>query len=269
MKNFFNKLFGFSEERNQDIDLINKDIPPEYRYNDDFKDLRKAQCPSCLGVLKKIPGAKTRCPHCFNYMYVKTNTKNIRDVVTEKDAEEIDKEWRIKLGTQEAYLENQKRFETRRESLSKKINIKEISDSDVSWSLLNEELLENIKKMDWGLYSNTKMNMADILKKEGRLEPALKMYLEVCYLDLNGSNNRGDTSPELLEEFPVFDPSIGFLAPAIIDYIKKISKKLNISSDDLKRLFIENNTKLEKTLNLPVSTDEAWSKIKKELENKG
>lgn len=27
-------------------------------------DKRKAECPSCHQALKKVPGAKTKCPHC-------------------------------------------------------------------------------------------------------------------------------------------------------------------------------------------------------------
>lgn len=143
----------------------------------------------------------------------------------------------------------------------------EILDFTTQINTLNDESIRHINNLNLASYTNIRMYMADLFKKEKRLEDALKIYLEVCYLDLNGSNNRGGTSPELLKEFPVFDPSIGFLAPAIILYIRKISKKLNISIEDLKKMFFEINSNLEDYVKLPISKDNAWIKIKKELLN--
>ncbi len=233
------------------------------------KDERKAECPACHKSLKKIPGAKTKCPHCGEFMYVRTTTKQIRLVVTEDEAEKIDEEWRLEMGTQDAYLAGEKRFVDKKESLKKKFGGKEPSDNDVQWGLFNEDLIEHMKNMDWGLYRNTKFQMGDMLRKEGRLEASLKMYLEVCYLDLNGPNNCGGImrDPEFLKEFPPFDPSDGnaFLAPGVIDLIQRIMNKLNLATEKIHSMFIEHNSKLEKSMHLPVSADLAWNKIEIEL----
>lgn len=53
-----------------------------------------ANCPSCGGALKKVPQRKTKCPHCGEYMCVRTMPGDgSRRVVTAAVAEQIDREW--------------------------------------------------------------------------------------------------------------------------------------------------------------------------------
>jgi hypothetical protein len=57
-------------------------------------DERKAECPYCQGALKKIPGSKTKCPLCGNFMFVRTRRQDrVRVVVTQEQAEKIDRDW--------------------------------------------------------------------------------------------------------------------------------------------------------------------------------
>jgi hypothetical protein len=57
-------------------------------------DARQAICPLCEEKLKKIPGAKTKCPSCGDFIYVRTDPKtNSRILVSENRANEIDDEW--------------------------------------------------------------------------------------------------------------------------------------------------------------------------------
>lgn len=233
------------------------------------KDERKAECPYCKKVLSKIPGAKTKCPHCGDFMYVRTRTDNVRIVVTKNEADKIDEAWRIENGTQEVYLAEQKRFDDRKELLRKKFGGKEPSENDVRWGLLNEDLLEYAKSEQWGLYRNIRFQMAEILSKENKLKDALHMYLEVCYLDLNGATNMPtDEKGNVIHDpkyFKPFDPELRFLAPGVIDLIKRIVLKLNLNKDEVKQIFIEHNSRSEKSLRLPISTEEAWSSLDKEL----
>jgi len=61
-------------------------------------DLRKPECPYCLNALKKIPGAKTKCSQCGQFMYVRTRPEdNARVVVTEAEAHRIEERWKIKI----------------------------------------------------------------------------------------------------------------------------------------------------------------------------
>ena len=58
------------------------------------RDERKAECPYCHGVLAKVPGSKTKCPHCGNLMYVRTRPRdNTRVVLTKADADKVEADW--------------------------------------------------------------------------------------------------------------------------------------------------------------------------------
>ena len=234
------------------------------------KDERKSECPNCQKTLSKIPGAKTKCPHCGDFMYVRTRTDNVRVVVTKNEADKIDEAWRIENGTQEIYLTEQKRFNDRKELLRKKFGGKEPSENDVRWGLLNEDLLENAKSEQWGLYRNVRFQMAEILNRENKPKDALRTYLEVCYLDLNGATNMPtDENGHVIrdpEYFKPFDPKeLAFLAPGVIDLIKRIVLKLKLSKDEIKQIFVEHNSRSEKSLRLPVSAEQAWLSMDKEL----
>ena len=52
---------------------------------------------------------------------------------------------------------------------------KEPSMNDVKWNLANQNLLQHSQNNNWGLYRNTKFDMAGILHKEKRLKGALKV----------------------------------------------------------------------------------------------
>ena len=68
------------------------------------------------------------------------------------------------------------------------------------------------------------------------------------------------------EYFKPFDPKeSAFLAPGVIDLIKRIVLKLKISKDEIKQIFVEHNSRSEKSLRLPVSAEQAWLSIDKEL----
>ena len=58
-------------------------------------DLRKPECPYCHLALKKIPGAKTKCPHCARSIFVRTRPEDFsRVLVTRAEAERIDTDYR-------------------------------------------------------------------------------------------------------------------------------------------------------------------------------
>ncbi len=232
------------------------------------KDERKAECPNCHKSLSKIPGAKTKCPHCGEFMFVRTRPKdNARVVVTKAEADKIDEEWSIVAGTHDIFVAEKEEFAKEKEILRKRFGGKEPSDNDVRWGLLNKQLMEHAKNGDWGLYRNARFQMAEILRSEMKLKDALRTYLEVCYLDLNGPNNTGGMNdPELLKEFPPFDPNRdSFLAPGVIDLIKRIVLKLELSKDEIKQIFTEHNSRMEKSLRLPLSPEKAWQSLEKEI----
>ncbi len=241
--------------------------PVEAPIEPEQKDERKPECPYCHAALAKIPGRKTKCPNCGEFMYVRTTPKgNVRTVVTKKEADKIDEDWSIVGGTHDQYSENKEKFAQEKEVLRKRFGGKEPSDRDVAWSLFNKQLVEHMRNGDWGLYRNTRFGMAELLSRDLRFKQSLETYFEVCYLDLNGANNIGGIEdPELLKEFPPFDLRDAFLAPGLMDIIKRIVKRLKMSSDELRALFVEHNTRLYKSLKLPLSPEQSWSSIEKAL----
>jgi hypothetical protein len=128
-------------------------------------------------------------------------------------------------------------------------------------------LIEHAQYGNWGLYRNTRLQMAEILRKEMKLENALQTYLEVCYIDLNGPNNTsGIKDLELLKIFPPFDPKqFVFIAPVAIASVKRIMNKLTFDKNKIKTIFIEHNSKIEKSLRLPISAEIAWQSLEKEI----
>jgi|LDZS01.1.fsa_nt_gi hypothetical protein len=258
---FFNKLFKKQKaiSTEQSLQLL--------------KDERKAECPYCHNTLNKIPSRKTKCPHCGEFMFVRTRPRdNIRVVVTKEEADKIDEEWTIVNGTHDIYIAEKKRFEKEKEALRKRFNGREPSNNDVEWSLLNKDLIKHAKIDNWGFYRNIRFQMADILNSENKLKEALQTYLEVCYLDLNGPNNIGSVGGrellnelDLLDDFPPFDPGKGLLAPGVMRRIQRIVKKLDVRREELKPEFLNHNARIQKSLKLPMAPEECWAKIESEI----
>ncbi len=236
-------------------------------------DKRKAECPNCHGTLLKVPGAKTKCPHCDEFMFIRTRPDNVRVVITKEDADKIDEMWRIENGTQEAFLAEQRKFNDRKKLLKKKFGGKEPSENDVQWSLLNEGLLENAKNKQWGLYRNIRFQMAEILRKENKLKDALRMYLGVCYLDLNGATNMPtDENGGVIcdtKYFKPFDPELKSLAPGVIDRIQKIVKKLELEKQEIEGIYIDFANKVQESTKAPLVPADSFKELEVEIEFNG
>lgn len=141
-----------------------------------------------------------------------------------------------------------------------------VSKNDVKWSLLGKETIEHALNGNWGLYRNTRFQMAEVLRKESKLKQALSMYCWVCYLDLNGPRNTsGLKDPELLREFPPFSPKEAFLAPGIISRMTRIIEKLNLDQEKVFTVFREAAGHDHKGLKLPVQPEDAWQSLSREL----
>lgn len=222
-------------------------------------------CPYCLEQLAKMPSRKSRCPNCNNYYYIRTRPADNRKIlVTEAQAIQVEELWAIKNGTYDQLMAERRAFTDEKSRLTKKYKT-EPSENDVKWSLLNKQLMETAKERNWGLYRNTRFDMAEILRKEGKLESALSTYLEICYLDINGPRNLGGFRNN---QIPSFSPDEAFLAPGIIKRALSIMKKLNISEARTKAIFAEIASLNHDNLKLPVSPDEAWINLRKDLFSK-
>ncbi len=243
-----------------------------------------AVCPYCNQGLDKKPGRRKKCPHCGQFIYVRTRPSDGEKVlVTEAQAEKIQEQWFIVHGgTHDAYLEAKgqvaqgkvklaERFAEEKAILAERFG-REPSDNDVQWGLLNDELLGHIQQRNWGLFRNVKLAMAEILRKEGRSTQALGFYLEVCYLDLNGPNNiGGETDSELLREFPPWDPksalSLGFTA--LPGLAADMIRKMNLTPATVEEIFRKKAFALHTGLHLPLSPADAWPQVKQALFDEG
>jgi len=68
---------------------------------------------------------------------------------------------------------------------------------------------------DWAFYRCTRVQMAAILELENRPRDALLMYLEVCYLDINGPNNMAGGGHDTRRN-PPFSLERSFLAAGVV-----------------------------------------------------
>lgn len=227
----------------------------------------KPVCPYCNTKLEKMPSRKKKCPSCGDFIFVRTRPSDKKKIlVTAEQAEQVDEQWSIVNGTHEEYLARKAEYEKTKNKLAKRFGT-DPSDNDIMWDIYNRQRLKYARGLKWGLYRNTIFSMAEILRKESKLDRALELYLEVCYLDLNGPRNCSGSSPELLKRFPPFDPKnpTALTAPGVAKRILRLSKTNNLEIDDVKTVFVNHNRNVEKDLKLPLSATKAWKKLEKEL----
>jgi DNA-directed RNA polymerase subunit RPC12/RpoP len=225
-------------------------------------------CPHCGQVLNKRPKRKTACPYCKRFIFVRTRPIDRRSVlVTEEQAKLLQNEWESFPRAWISPSLDCQEMEKCRERLAKKFG-KSPSDKEVAWAYLNQETMNHTKQRDWGLYRNTRLSMAAILEKYGKAAEALKYYLEVCYLDLNGPRNTGGIEdPELRISLNVQDFTIedAFLAPAVIDKILEIILGLKLDENQVYQEFMKVAERNNANLKLPVSPETAWKKLSVEF----
>jgi len=206
---------------------------------------------------------------------VRTNTADRAKVlVTEADAKKIDDEWASLTSSPDwQYISKTYKFYVVTDEDVKNEKIKllkkegyERSDNDVRWALFNKKLLEYAQINSWGLYRNTIFEMAEQLRQENRLNEALRHFLQVFYLDINGPLNIDSGRKfDFFKKHRTFDPEYAMVAPAVVALIRYISSTLNIGSEDLKEIFLEINGRINKNLRLPIKPDEGWLSLNKEL----
>jgi hypothetical protein len=142
------------------------------------------------------------------------------------------------------------------------------SDCDVACAYLSEKALECVKYRQWGLYRNNRLSMGAVLEENGKRIEALRYYLEVSYLDLNGPQNRGrlvtDETTSVLPGMD-FEVSNASLAPAVVDKIIELILVLKQDENQTRHEFIDSARRCGNEVNLPVSPDKAWEHLSSEL----
>ena len=91
-------------------------------------------CPYCSGLIEQMPAKKKKCPHCGNFIYVRTRPKDqVKILVTDKQVEIIEEQWSIVNGTHKEYLARKQKIEAERSRLAE-IFGQAPSDNDVKWA---------------------------------------------------------------------------------------------------------------------------------------
>ncbi|MDP3478202.1 MAG: hypothetical protein Q8R88_00420 [Desulfoprunum sp.] len=222
-------------------------------------------CPYCDAAIDKMPGRKKKCPSCGEFIYVRTRPSDKKKILIREDQiSAVEEQWAIANGTHEQFLAIREAYEKEKDVLRNKFG-SDPSENDIRWSILNKELLKHAQKFQWGFYRNARLAMGDILKKESKDLEALDTYMEVCYLDVNGPNNCCTRDPEILRDYPPFDPKMAFVAPGVIGYIDNIIGNYRLTQEQVEQRFIKVAERIHKSLKLPVVPERAWKILKKEI----
>lgn len=195
-----------------------------------------AICPYCNSTLESFPKGKKMCPMCKKPILVRTTPLDKRrKLVTEAQAEEIDAEKAILRELKELDTPARRQFEAARTAsiektggVGRKALLRELRNT--KWQMYNRELLECGQSGLWGAYRNVRFNMGEQLRIEGRHMDAVKTYLEVCYLDMNGEPDFNG----------VWNTQLSFIAPGVVERIQKLIAKLALTREDVKTIFLEN-----------------------------
>jgi mannitol/fructose-specific phosphotransferase system IIA component (Ntr-type) len=90
------KIFGTWHNALIEAGLI---IGKIYNVAEVTRNFESNKCPFCYVSLEKIPLKKKKCPHCGNYIYVRTEPTNRKKIlVTKEQASQIDLEWKMLTG---------------------------------------------------------------------------------------------------------------------------------------------------------------------------
>jgi hypothetical protein len=155
----------------------------------DLPEAVGAVCPYCKQNLSKRPKRKTKCPHCGEYVFVRTSPSGngSKVLVTDDEAEQIDLEWQ-RIHSRKKWMQSLAQygisdadFDRHKKSLGERFR-QEPRDSDVVWSLFHEALDASMKSGDLRELKMLYFEMALFAYEEGRdffhlLEQSRKMEL--------------------------------------------------------------------------------------------
>jgi len=224
-------------------------------------------CPYCGHAFDKMPQRKRACPGCHEPIYSrKRPLDGVKVLLTEQQAKEGEGQDALLGWMQAADFENTDPASTI-ESLRA-----ELGRVPTAEDVVERHLLVTAKKhaadWQWGLFRNARFNLAESRSRLDRREDALRLYLEVCLVDLNGPRNCGTKDPAIIERFPPFDPATAFLAPGVVNRAATVADELGLSPGDL-RLRFEAVADSVRSLNLPRPTADAWNELASALSSRG
>ncbi len=185
----------------------------------------------------------------------------------EQELEDLEEQRAIASGNYEVFLAQRQRREDARAKLRAKFG-REPSDSDVSWPIFNEDIVNEAKAGELGLYRNTKLSMAQMLQRENKTKQALQSFLEVAILDMNGATNIvSGLSEAEMHEFGVkpYDLQYADLLGYVIGEIEECATESRTSDAELEALFAAAWNRIPARSKLPLDQGAGWSKLRETL----
>lgn len=239
----------------------------------DWSDERKAICPSCQGQLKKIPGAKTKCPTCLEFMYVRSDPRTkSRRVVSLSELEAIDDAWAVLGGTFEARQAAKAEREKSRKEMTDFLGY-EPSEALLDLHEIKMQLDEDLTYRQMGLVRNSYLKRAQLEFKEGNFQAAAFCFLSVVLLDGNGCDNAIEVFEEDEDGNELrYADGTGFEKDEI-SYLPYCAKELYrcISKGELDEIELLNDfssLELEEKFGCPIPMVKVWPKFVKNTDFK-
>lgn len=130
-----------------------------------------------------------------------------------------------------------------------KYNPLNLSYKDFIWRRFLEESDKDLKNLNFGFYRNTRLSMSDFLRDENRDSERLYYLCEVVAYDLSGLDN--NYRPEYRETayhvesdiehlFHFMNHTFLNIAPAVVDYIYELRKKMKLEGLNFEEEVIKN-----------------------------
>lgn len=218
-------------------------------------------CPYCSAPLPKMPARKSQCKSCGNTFSVRTRPLDNRKIIVRADQLDIVAEqWASVNGTLEAFRGEQSEREAMRAELRTKFG-GEPSENDVQWGLLVQQGSDNAANRLFGLYRNTRMDMALLLTKENRDRDALSHFLAAAYLDLNGPTNSGTGGPA----FSPDPPELCLVAPGLVSRIVELILRTNMAETAVGEMFFVEANRLVTMPDIWLGPGDAWMRLRRAI----
>lgn len=119
-----------------------------------LSDIGKTEpvCPHCSSPFAKMPTRKTKCPSCQKYVFSRTRPFDRKVLLREEDLEPLEEQWSIVNRKHDEFVRQRERRASTRDAPHRQFGMAP-SESDVTWRLLNEDLLiAHGGAGNWGFY---------------------------------------------------------------------------------------------------------------------
>lgn len=220
-------------------------------------------CPHCAHAFEKMPQRKRSCPKCGGVFYSRKRPfDGAKVLLTEAHARDGEAQDALVMLTQEGVDDSE--LDALVGALQMQLGRVPTAD-EILVRHLARSAAAHAEAWNWGLYRNARFQLAESCTRRGLHQDALRLFLEVSLIDLNGPRNCGTKDPEILLRFPPFDPKTAFLAPGVISRTVDVIAELKFSPEDVRRVYESVASSVGAAVGLPRAPSTAWRELSKAL----